>query len=161
MSIVTYKSPNSICDICGETASAEDIYAIAHCREDHAAKVHLSCAFPDYATLQALHEELVDALHRAVTEMKFWAKGHADAEIFIAEKALANAAKLAPTKTVAEDKISVPKDLLERICGMVYATRGEQHRLDYVTDHEYAQLVTLRHSGHDSIETVLTALSGK
>jgi hypothetical protein len=81
-----------------------------------------------------------------------------DAERIVA---LANAAKLAPTKTVEEENISVPKDLLERICGMVYATRGEQHRLDYVTDHEYAQLVTLRHSGHDSIETVLTALSGK
>jgi len=51
-----------------------------------------------YAALQASHEELIDALHRAVTEMKFWAKGHADAEIFIAEKALANAAKLDPTK---------------------------------------------------------------
>ena len=52
----------------------------------------------DYAALQASHAEMVDALYRAVTEMKFWAEGHADAEIFIAEKALANAAKLAPTK---------------------------------------------------------------
>ena len=60
-----------------------------------------------------------------------------------------------------EETISVPKDLLNRICGMVYATRGEQHRLDFVTDAEYAKLVSLRHSGHDSIDTVLTALSGK
>lgn len=51
-----------------------------------------------YSALQTSHEDLVDALHRAVTEMKFLAKGHADVEIFIAEKALTNAAKLAPTK---------------------------------------------------------------
>lgn len=62
--------------------------------------------------------------------------------------------------TVAEEvKISVPRDLLNRICGMVYATRGEQHRLNYVTDDEYGKLVGLRHGGHDSIETVLTALN--
>ena len=59
---------------------------------------HYSDPNPSYAALRTSHEELVDALHRAITEMKFWAKGHADAEIFIAEKALANAAKLAPTK---------------------------------------------------------------
>ena len=65
------------------------------------------------------------------------------------------------TPAKEEEQISVPKDLLSRICGMVYATRGEQHRLDYVTDAEYAKLVSLRHSGHDSIDTVLTALSGE
>ena len=59
-----------------------------------------------------------------------------------------------------EEKIGVPKSLLNRICGMVYATRGEQHRMNYVTDDEYASLVILRHSGHDSIETVLMALGG-
>lgn len=62
---------------------------------------------------------------------------------------------------VEEEKISVPKDLLNRICGMVYATRGEQSRLNYITTAEYGKLVSLRHSGHDSIETVLTALGGK
>jgi hypothetical protein len=60
-----------------------------------------------------------------------------------------------------EETISIPKFLLDRICGMVYATRGEQSRLDYITDKEYGELVRLRHSGHGAIETVLTALGGK
>jgi hypothetical protein len=60
---------------------------------------------------------------------------------------------------VEEEKISVPKNLLNRICGVVYVSRGELHRLDYITDEEYGNLVSLRHSGHDSIDTVLTALS--
>lgn len=59
------------------------------------------------------------------------------------------------------EKIGVPKDVLHRICGMVYATRGEQHRLGYITDEEYGKLVSLRHGGHDSIDTVLTALGSK
>ena len=62
---------------------------------------------------------------------------------------------------MSEEQVSVPKDILNRICGMVYATRCEQHRLNFVTDDEYAKLVSLRHSGHDSIDTVLTALVGK
>lgn len=61
----------------------------------------------------------------------------------------------------AEEVVSIPKSLLQRICGMVYATRGEQSRCNFITDDEYGKLVSLRHSGHDSIETVLTALSGK
>ena len=61
---------------------------------------------------------------------------------------------------MSEETIKVPKDVLQRICGMVYATRGEQHCMDYITDTEYAELVRLRHSEHDSIDTVLTALSG-
>ena len=55
--------------------------------------------------------------------------------------------------------ISVPNELLNRICGMVYATRAEQSRLGYITDDEYGKFVILRHSGHDSIDTVLTALA--
>jgi hypothetical protein len=43
------------------------------------------------SALQASHRELVDALHRAVTEMEFWSKGHSDAEIAIARAALAQA----------------------------------------------------------------------
>lgn len=57
------------------------------------------------------------------------------------------------------ETVPVEKSILHRICGMVYATRGEQHRMNFVTDKEYAELVRLRHSGHDSIDTVLTALS--
>ena len=56
------------------------------------------------------------------------------------------------------ENVAVPKALLNRICGMVYASRGEQLRMNYVTDHEYTELVRLRHSGHDAIETVMTAL---
>jgi len=48
----------------------------------------------NYASLEASHKELVEALGRAIAEMKFWAKGHADTEIEIAEEALANESKL-------------------------------------------------------------------
>lgn len=48
----------------------------------------------NYANLAASHKELVEALHRAVTELEFWGKGHSDAEILIAKDALANAEKL-------------------------------------------------------------------
>ena len=61
---------------------------------------------------------------------------------------------------MSEEKISVSRELLQRICGMVYATRGEQQRLNFITCEEYCALVRLRHSGHGSIDTVLTALSG-
>jgi hypothetical protein len=62
--------------------------------------------------------------------------------------------------TVDKTTVKVTKAILERICGMVYATRAEQSRLDYITDKEYLELVRLRHGGCGSVETVLTALSG-
>lgn len=62
---------------------------------------------------------------------------------------------------MSEKTVSVPKDVLERICGMVYATRGEQIDRGYINGHEYAQLVSLRHGGYDAIETVLTALQSR
>lgn len=60
-----------------------------------------------------------------------------------------------------QTEISLPRDLIERLCQMVYATRGEQRRLNFIDDHEYAELVRLRHSNRTSIETVLTALGKK
>jgi len=56
------------------------------------------------------------------------------------------------------EMISVPKGVLERICGMVYATRGEQIDHGYIDHLEYARLVSLRHSGNDAVTTVLNAL---
>ena len=41
--------------------------------------------------LLAAAPAMYDALHRAVTEMEFWSKGHSDAEIAIARAALAQA----------------------------------------------------------------------
>ena len=41
--------------------------------------------------LLAAAPAMYEALHRAVTEMEFWSKGHSDAEIAIARAALAQA----------------------------------------------------------------------
>jgi len=65
----------------------------------------------------------------------------------------------ATLRAALEGNVLVPKPMLERICAMVYASRGEQHRMNYITDHEYGELVRLRHGGKDSIETVMTALA--
>lgn len=73
-----------------------------------------------------------------------------------------------PTSTPGEIKaakdrerehVATSKTLLQRLCGIVYATRDEQRRLNYIDDQEYANLVRLRHSGCDAIQTVTAALS--
>ena len=56
------------------------------------------------------------------------------------------------------ENVTISREFLNRICGMIYATRGEQHRLNFINDTEYAALVRLRHNGHDAVDTVLTAL---
>lgn len=59
---------------------------------------------------------------------------------------------------VSDESVAVPRAILQRICGMVYATRRVQNRMNYVTDQEYVKLVNLQHSGKDAVETVMTAL---
>jgi hypothetical protein len=66
-----------------------------------------------------------------------------------------------PIRFAESEMVSVPKDVLQRICGMVYATRSEQIRMGYINDTEYRRLVSLRHGGNDSIATVLSALEAK
>jgi hypothetical protein len=77
-----------------EVHGAWDVYPVDDCDHIIATVNHV---YPDRNTcrynarLIAAAPAMYEALHRAVTEMEFWSKGHSDAEIAIAHAALAQA----------------------------------------------------------------------
>ncbi len=82
-------------------------------------------------------------------------------ELSRAESSLAavTAERDAALRERGRDSVAVPKALLQRLCQMVYITRGEQLRLAFINSEEYGHLVRLRHSKVGPVEAVLTALS--
>lgn len=61
--------------------------------------------------------------------------------------------------SASEERERVLREALEKVCPMVYATRGEQLRLGFITHEEYRDMVRLRHSGIGAVETVCAALA--